>query len=166
MGNLVRLPNQINLSSLSLMRAALLASLVFVCALAEADLEEIVVTAEFSPTDSADVPSSVVVLDSTLIKQAGTQHFEELSLLVPNLSYSGEGNRAQYFQIRGVGELAQYEGAPNPSVGFIVDDVDFSGLGGIATLFDVDRIEVLRGPQGTRYGANALAGLVYVTTAP
>ncbi len=144
----------------------LLATSATALAATDGRLEEIVVTAEFSPADPREVPSSVVVLDDALIQQAATQHFEELSLLVPNLTYSGEGNRAQYFQIRGIGELAQYEGAPNPSVGFIVDDVDFSGLGGIATLFDVHQIEVLRGPQGTRYGANALAGLVYVTTTP
>src|SRR5690606_39557736 len=51
---------------------------------------------------------------------------------------------------------------PNPSVGFIIDDIDFSGIGTIATLFDVEQIEVLRGPQGSRYGAQALAGLIYV----
>ncbi len=81
---------------------------------------------------------------------------------VPNLNLSGEGSRARYFQLRGVGELEQYEGSPNPSIGFIVDDIDFSGLGSIGTLFDVERVEVLRGPQGTRYGANALGGLIYM----
>ncbi|MCH7570589.1 MAG: TonB-dependent receptor plug domain-containing protein, partial [Deltaproteobacteria bacterium] len=79
----------------------------------------------------------------------------ELIQLVPNLNWSGDGHRARYFQIRGVGELAQYQGAPNPSVGFLVDDIDFSGIGTIATLFDIDHIEVLRGPQSIRYGANA-----------
>jgi outer membrane receptor protein involved in Fe transport len=47
----------------------------------------------------------------------------------------------------------------------MVDDIDFSGIGGIATLFDMQSVEVLRGPQGTRYGANALAGLVYMRSA-
>ena len=85
--------------------------------------------------------------------------------LVPNLNWAGDTSLPRYFQIRGIGELQQYQGAPNPSVGFLIDDVDFSGLGGIATLFDVDHIEVLHGPQATLYGANALAGMIYVRSA-
>jgi len=93
------------------------------------------------------------------------QHFEELINAIPNLNWSGDGHRARYFQIRGVGELEQYQGAPNPSVGFLIDDIDFSGIGTVATLFDMQQVEVLRGPQGTRYGANALAGLIYMRSA-
>lgn len=125
-------------------------------------LEEIVVTAEFRERSIAELPGSVSVIDRATLESTRVQHFEELALEVPNLNWSGEGSRARYFQLRGIGELEQYEGAPNPSVGFIVDDIDFSGLGSIATLFDVDRVEILRGPQGTRYGANALGGLVYL----
>jgi outer membrane receptor protein involved in Fe transport len=128
-------------------------------------IDEIVVTADFRERSILEVPSSLTVLDRSMIEQAAVQHFEELIAIVPNLNWSGDGHRARYLQIRGVGELEQYEGAPNPSVGFIVDDIDFSGIGTIATLFDLRQIEVLRGPQGSRYGANALGGLVYIQSA-
>jgi outer membrane receptor protein involved in Fe transport len=99
------------------------------------------------------------------LHDAGQQQFEDVLALVPNLNWAGDTSRPRYFQIRGIGELQQYQGAPNPSVGFLIDDIDFSGLGSAATLFDVDHIEVLHGPQGTLYGANALAGLIVVKSA-
>ena len=127
--------------------------------------EVVVVASALRETALATVPASITVLDPTTIQRVAVQHFEELTPLVPNLNWSGEGSRARYFQIRGTGELEQYEGAPNASVGFVVDDIDFSDLGGVATTFDAGQVEVLRGPQGTRYGANALAGLIFVRTA-
>lgn len=128
-------------------------------------LEKTVVTADLrDDTLQTETSTSLTVLDAETLDRAGTQHFEDVMNLVPNLNWSSSTNRPRYFQIRGIGERSQYEGAPNPSVGFVVDDIDFSALGGVATLFDVEQIEVLRGPQGTRYGANGLAGLVYVKT--
>ena len=124
-------------------------------------LEEVVVTASLKEVRSLDLPSSVTVLGAETIRRSAVQHFEELALLTPNLHWSGGSSRARYFQVRGIGERSQYEGAPNPSVGFLLDDIDFSAIGGVATRFDLDSVEVLRGPQGTRYGANALAGLIY-----
>ena len=99
-----------------------------------------------------------------MLEAAGLQHLQDVLGLVPNLNWSGGTSRPRYFQLRGVGELEQYQGAPNPSVGFLIDDIDFSGVGMPATTFDVQQVEVLRGPQGTRYGANALAGLINVRT--
>lgn len=125
-------------------------------------IEEIVVTADYRGRRLADLPSSASILDQQFIREAAVQHFEELIYAVPNMNWSGDGHRARYLQIRGIGELEQYEGAPNPSVGLLIDDIDFSGIGTIATLFDVRSIEILRGGQGSRYGANALAGIVYV----
>ena len=125
-------------------------------------IEEIVVTADFRERSLIDVPFSVSVLDAELVDEIAVQHFEELVNLVPNMNWSADGHRARYFQIRGVGELEQYQGAPNPSIGFLIDDIDFSGIGTVATLFDIESVEVLRGPQGSRYGANALGGLIYV----
>ena len=128
-------------------------------------IEEVVVYGDFRERAASDLPASVTVLDAEEIEDRSVQHFEDLINAVPNLNWSGDGHRAKYFQMRGVGELEQYQGAPNPSVGFLVDDIDFSGIGGIATLFDMQHVEVLRGPQGTRYGANALAGLIYMRSA-
>jgi outer membrane receptor protein involved in Fe transport len=125
-------------------------------------LEEIIVTADFRERAASELPASISVLDEQTVNAAAVQHFEELIQLVPNLNWSGDGHRARYLQIRGVGELEQYEGAPNPSVGFLIDDIDFSGIGTVATLFDIQQVEILRGPQGSRYGANALGGLVYM----
>jgi outer membrane receptor protein involved in Fe transport len=128
-------------------------------------LDEIIVTAALRAVPEAELPASVAVLDAATLRDAGQQNFEDVMALVPNLNWAGDTSLPRYFQIRGIGELQQYQGAPNPSVGFLIDDIDFSGLGMAATLFDVDRIEVLRGPQGTLYGANALAGLISVRTA-
>jgi iron complex outermembrane recepter protein len=128
-------------------------------------LDEIVVTAALRPVSLTETAGSVSVLNDQTLRDAGQQHFEDVLPLVPNLNWAGDTSRPRYFQIRGIGELQQYQGAPNPSVGFLIDDIDFSGLGSAATLFDVDHIEVLHGPQGTLYGANALAGLIYVKSA-
>ena len=128
-------------------------------------LAEIIVTATLRPVPLEQLPGSASVLSESTLRDAGQQHFEDVLPLVPNLNWAGDTSRPRYFQIRGIGELQQYQGAPNPSVGFLIDDIDFSGLGSAATLFDVDHIEVLRGPQGTLYGANALAGLIYVKSA-
>lgn len=133
--------------------------------LAEPVLDEIIVTADFRNRPVRELPSSITIMNAEFIEEAAVQHFEELVNIVPNLNWSGDGHRARYFQIRGVGELEQYQGAPNPSVGFLMDDIDFSGIGTVATLFDVQSVEVLRGSQGSRYGANALGGLIYVQSA-
>jgi len=127
-------------------------------------LDEIVVTATLRDESLRSVPGSVSVLPAKTLKDAGVQHFEDVLGLVPNLNWAGASSRPRYFQLRGIGELEQYQGAPNPSVGFLIDDIDFSGIGMAATLFDVEQIEVLRGPQGTRYGAYALAGLIKFKT--
>jgi outer membrane receptor protein involved in Fe transport len=127
-------------------------------------IEEVVVTASLRDRELRDLPASATVLDAHTLEVAGVQHFQDVLGLVPNLNWAAGTSRPRYFQLRGIGELEQWQGAPNPSVGFLIDGIDFSGVGMPATLSDVARIEVLRGPQGTAYGANALAGLISVNT--
>jgi len=129
---------------------------------AAVDIEKITVTSSFKKQSLAQVPTSIAVIGQQQINDQAIQHFEELLNGVANLNFSGGTSRPKYLQIRGVGERSEYRGAPNSSVGFIVDDINLSGLGMAASMYDVQQVEVLRGPQGARFGANALAGLVYI----
>ena len=124
----------------------------------------LIITADYREANLTDTATSVSVLSKDVIQDAGEQHLEDLLQLIANLNWAGGSSRPRYFQIRGIGELDQYEGAPNPSVGMLVDDIDFSGIGMVTTLFDTQQIEVLRGPQSARFGANALAGLLNIKT--
>ena len=128
------------------------------------EIEEVIVTADYRNTELNKEDSSIFVFDAEEIKAQPIKHFENLSYLVPNLNFAASDSRARYFQIRGIGERSGYLGTPNTSVGFLIDDVDYSGQAGIATTFDVEQIEIFNGPQGSRIGANALAGLIYIKT--
>ncbi len=127
-------------------------------------IEEIIVTGELRQDSIDTVPSSISVVTAAEIAQRGAQHLEGVFALTPNVNFASGASRARYFQIRGVGETGQFVEPLNSSVGLVIDHVDFSGIGTIGTLYDVDQVEVFRGPQGTLYGANALAGLINVTT--
>ena len=129
-----------------------------------AELEEVVVMADYRDLNDAQLATSITVISSAVVRQRAAQHFEEIINSIPNFNVSGGTGRSRFFQIRGIGERSQFVEPINPSVGLLIDNVDYSGAGSIATMMDVDQIEVLRGPQGTRYGANALAGLINITT--
>jgi len=132
--------------------------------LVSADVEEVIVQGDWRETKLIEEDSSVLVLSSKETELVPIKHFENLSYLIPNLNFAASDSRARHFQIRGIGERSGYERTPNSAVGFLIDDIDYSGQGGIATTFDVDQIEVHRGPQGSRIGSNAMAGLIYIKT--
>jgi outer membrane receptor for ferrienterochelin and colicin len=76
-------------------------------ALSAETIDEIVVTADFRERTASDMPASITVLDAKEIEARSVQHFEELIGSIPNFNWSGDGHRAKYFQMRGVGELEQ-----------------------------------------------------------
>ena len=127
-------------------------------------IEEIVVTADLKEQSEIKIASSIFVVSEDAIATRAAMHLEEVLNSIPNLNFASGSNRPRFFQIRGVGERSQFGSPVNASVGFLVDDIDFSGAGTIASMLDVEQIEVLRGPQGTRYGASALGGLIKVKT--
>jgi len=131
---------------------------------ANSGIEEIIVTSDFRESQLQTIPTSISVINSEIINQRNSRHLEELLALVPNVNFSAGASRGRYFQIRGIGERSQFVAPLNPSVGTYVDGVDFTGFGGAATLIDIDQVEVLRGSQGTRFGANALAGVINLKT--
>ena len=127
-------------------------------------IEEIVVTADLREETTMQLASSMTVVTEDVIRSRAAQHFDDIIQTIPNLNYAAGSNRGRFFQIRGIGERSQFINPINPSVGVLIDDVDFSGAGAVATMLDVAQVEVLRGPQGTRYGANALGGLINIST--
>lgn len=133
-------------------------------ALAHADnpLEEIIVTAEHRDYSISQTATSVSVVTASQLASQSALHVEDVMRRIPNLNAASGASRNRYFQIRGIGERSQYQEPINPSVGLLVDGMDFSGMGLSASTLDIDQVEVLRGPQGTLHGANAIAGLISI----
>ena len=132
-------------------------------AAAEPLIEEIIVRGEFRAADATDVSSSLTVLRLDAVADR-VEHLEEVLGRAANVNFSSGASRARFYQVRGIGERGQFAEPLNASVGLLVDGVDLSGIGTVATLHDVEQVEVFRGPQGTLFGANALAGMINVTT--
>lgn len=126
-------------------------------------IEEVVVTAELRAVALSEAAGSISLLTPD-DRADVVNHLEEVLARAVNVNIASGASRARFVQMRGIGERGQFAEPLNASVGLQIDGVDFSGIGTAATLFDVSQIEVLRGPQGTLYGANALAGLINVVT--
>jgi iron complex outermembrane recepter protein len=128
------------------------------------ETEVMTVTGEFRDTHVNKSSSTVSLLSEEDIKRRNAQNLEEVIALTPNVNFASGSQRARYYQIRGIGERSQFREPINPSVGVIIDDVDFTGIGSVSSMFDVQQTEVFRGPQGTRFGSNALAGIINIKT--
>lgn len=130
-------------------------------------IEEVVVTAERREANLQDVPISITAFSATDLEDQQVWNLGDLQSLVPNLSvHVGDANNAVVY-IRGVGQVdsvAFFE----PGVGIYLDDVYLGrAQGAFLNVLDVERIEVLRGPQGTLYGRNTVGGAVkYISAAP
>jgi len=123
-------------------------------------ISEVIVSADFRDSNLLNTAASVSVIDSQIIDRRQARHLEQLLNLAPNVNFSSGASRGRFVQIRGIGERSQFIEPLNPSVGTLVDGIDFTGIAGAATTMDTQQVEILRGPQGTLYGANALAGLI------
>lgn len=162
----------INTKTLTLIPTALFVSLLPVPGLGESPstgdrpiLEELVVTAQKREQNLQDVPVGVSLLSGRAMMEAQLKNAEELATLLPTLNVqASSGPSTASFNIRGIGTQAFSVGV-DPSVSTMLDGV-VMGRSGMAflDLVDVQRVEVLRGPQGTLYGKNASGGVVHIIT--
>lgn len=149
----------------------------FVCGFASESLaqiqlaavESVVVTARLRPEDAQDVPVSLSVVGASALASSRTDNVNQLQLLVPSLNYASPNPRNTSYTIRGLGSsvvaIAQSNDGLEPGVGFYVDGVYHARPATAAFDFtDLDRVEVLRGPQGTLFGKNTTAGAISITT--
>ena len=134
-----------------------------------AQLEEVVVTAQKREQSMQDVGISVTAFTGNQIRELGLTKSTDIVSMTPGLNYTtpqAEGSQINFF-LRGVGLNDFTDSNENP-VAVYVDDVYRGAMGGLSfQLFDIERVEVLRGPQGTLYGRNTTGGLVsFVTVRP
>lgn len=130
-----------------------------------ADSGEIIVTAQKREESLQDVPIAMSVIGGEQLAASGGLTLENAQYLVPTLNFRKSGTSLnQALFLRGVGTI-NFSIAAEPSVAAVLDGVVLSRAGeGFTDLFDVERIEVLRGPQGTLFGKNASAGVVSIVT--
>ena len=138
----------------------------------ESTLDEVVVTARKREENLRDVPVSIGVVDGATIDNLRVQNLEDVTRLLPGISFAAHqngpaGEGQDNITIRGVSSTVG-----NPTVGVYLDEVPLIALTGYEgqlepRLVDIERVEVLRGPQGTLYGASSESGTVrFVTPDP
>jgi iron complex outermembrane receptor protein len=126
-------------------------------------LEEITVTAQFVRQNLQDTPVAITAVSAATLESRGHQSIESIANQTPNVTLTtggAYGGPSLVGFIRGVGQT-DFDPALEPGVGLYVDDVYYSTLtGSVLDLLDLDRVEILRGPQGTLAGKNSIGGSI------
>ncbi len=133
-----------------------------------ATLQEIIVTAEKRAESIQNVPMSIVALSAAQLQDSGATTLADIGRLVPGLSVMSVAPGQNIINLRGISSA----GGSQPTVGFYIDDTPIPTIGVFGfdpdpVLFDLNRVEVLEGPQGTLYGASSMGGTIrYITNQP
>jgi iron complex outermembrane receptor protein len=135
----------------------------------EAGMESVVVTARLRPEDAQTVPVALSVVDGSALTVARIDNTQQLQFLASSLNYASPNPRNTNYTIRGLGSTAvavsQSNDGLEPGVGFYVDGVYHARPATASFDFtDIERVEILRGPQGTVFGKNATAGAISIVT--
>ena len=148
-----------------IVQAMLLAPMFFSSAsFAQQRLEEIIVTAERRTTSIQDVPLSVAAIGGDDVRMGKITDLNDVAFKVPGVTFNEFNVGEPRIYIRGIGNSSD-SAASDQAVGVFLDEVYIGRTGGIGfDLFDLERIEILRGPQGTLYGKNTNGGAINVVT--
>ena len=133
-------------------------------AFAVEELDPIVISADFREVKLSQTSNALTVIGEEKLYDKASLPLVEVLGSTANVNFSAGASKAKYVQIRGIGERSQFTTPINPSVGINLDGIDFSKNALGLSMFDVKQIEVLRGPQGTTFGSNGLAGVINVTS--
>jgi iron complex outermembrane recepter protein len=145
--------------------AAMVPGIGFAQEAAPEELQEITVTAQLRKQSLQDVPIAMQVVDKGLIEDLAAEDMSDLNGFVPGLVVSGDSPTQPRYQIRGI-QTGDFGVGTDPAVGVYVDGIYAARSGASMTAFnDVERIEVLKGPQGTLLGRNSAAGAISIITA-
>jgi iron complex outermembrane receptor protein len=123
-------------------------------------IERVTVQGTLSNTPLKQMASSISVLGELDIEQRQAQHLQDILNRAANVNFASGASRGRFIQIRGIGERSQFVDPISPSVGFLVDGINYSGMVAGASTFDISQIEIFKGPNSTRFGANGLAGMI------
>ena len=130
--------------------------------IAQAALEEMIVTSQKRPQNLLDVPSALQAFSGEMLEAAGVRDTDDLATMIPDMMMSGEDAGRANIWLRGIGST-KFDIGSEGSNAFFVDEVYMArGQSILSGLVDIERIEVLKGPQGTLYGRNALGGAISV----
>ena len=134
---------------------------------AEDNIEEVIVTASKRESNLQDLPMSVQAITSEELEAKNISDFNDIANLVPSITVDDSGSGNSYFYIRGVsdGGFGNRAGA-QASTALYIDEQPLSTIGGNPDLhvYDVERVEILTGPQGTLYGSSSQSGTVRIIT--
>ena len=136
-------------------------------AFADEDVEEVVVTASKREANLQDLPMAVQAITSEELEAKNISDFNDIANLVPSITVDDSGSGNSYFYVRGVsdGGFGNRAGA-QASTALYIDEQPLSTIGGNPDLhvYDIERVEILTGPQGTLYGSSSQAGTVRIIT--
>jgi iron complex outermembrane receptor protein len=132
-----------------------------------AQVQQVVVTAEKRSESVQKVPLAISAIGGDQLVKNGADSFEDIALLAPSVTFENNGSSEDKVIMRGITAGAFFE-AQTAATGYYIDDIpltsSFTSGGTDLKLYDINRVEVLRGPQGTLYGAGAMGGAIRVIT--